>query len=126
MTDYQTTPIATPAPKKSRPWLLPTVVGVAALFVGFAAGGGEPEVVTEEVEVVVEKEVVKEVEVPVEVANPDCLAALDYADQGFSILAGVMESISVLDVDGVSAGNEELNSISTPYNLAKASCRASG
>lgn len=124
MTDYQTTPIAAPAPKKKRPWLLPTVVGVAALFVGFAAGGGEPEVVTEEVEVVVEKEVVKEVEVPVEVSSPDCLEALDLADEGFTIMAGMMDAITKVDVPAMQERTAELEGMSNPYNMAKTLCRA--
>lgn len=118
MTDYQTTPIAAPAPKKNRPWLLPTVVGVAALFVGFAAGGaGEPAVAEPKV-------ITETVEKEVEVSSSDCLAALDYADEGFTIMAGMMEAITDLDVAAMKLRNQELDQLSGPYNLTKASCRA--
>lgn len=114
MTDYQTTPVAAPAPKKSRNWVLPVGVGVGALVLGLAVGATtvEPEVVT------VEKEVI------VEVSSADCLEALDLADEGFTIVADIMESIYNTDVSGIRAGNQDLNNISGDYNSSKSSCRA--
>ena len=117
MTDYQT--ITTPpAPKTDKPWLIPTLVGVAALALGFSVGGAlvQPEVITE----------TKEVEVVLEVANPDCVEALDLADEGFSVVADIMEAITDRDPAAMAEGNRELNSLSTPYNMAKSSCRETG
>lgn len=117
MTDYQTTtPTAAPQPSKTRNWLLPVSVGAGALVLGLAIGAAmvEPEVITETVER----------EVTVEVSSPDCLEALDLADQGFTIVADIMDSITRSDVSGIRSGNAELNDIAGDYNFTKATCRA--
>lgn len=70
----------TPAKSKRR-WVLPTALAVAGVMVGAGlatASQGEPETITVEKPVQVEKVVTEEVEVPV---TPDaCITALDSAD----------------------------------------------
>lgn len=82
-----------------------------------------------------------EVKVPGPATNttPDaCLKALDLADEGFGYAgdgfeaaADALTAVSTLDVDGINAATEKLNTagegvgaISADYNTAKAACRS--
>jgi hypothetical protein len=145
MTTYYSPEMQQPVrPRKKRGWVRKAIIPAATLFLGIgmgaasAGGGGGQEpaaaptpapTVTQTVEVpgpvqTKEVEVTKEVKVTPAV----CKVALDYADEGFTnfaeILQAINDGISTGDFSAAAAGNEKVTKLAPKYNAAKAACRA--
>lgn len=147
MTQQFNTPAApTTQPKTRKRWIKPTAIGAGAFLIGAligAAGQPEPETVTKEVEVPVEKivteTITEEVEVEVPVTPEACLEALDLSEQGFDLasqamgyMSQAMTAASEFDIAGIEAAtvelevlNPQITALADPMNAAKAECRAS-
>lgn len=117
-------------PAKRKPSKLMIAGAAALLLAGFAAGAGTAKTETIEVEKRVEvpgPQVTREIEVPgptQEVTPAACVQALQYADEGFSIMSDILGAIQADDLPTLEQKNEELAPLPDKYNAAKELCRA--
>lgn len=132
MTTFHDPRPITVRPRTRKRWtrfLWPAVALIIGLGVGANTAQAPPPQTIEKVVNVPGPERVVEKKVPgptVEIVPKECLSALDYADQGFTTFAGILQSLLDGDVSAMDAGNAKVRALAPKYNLVKAACRGAG